>query len=88
MLQATHRLRAIISYKMDSVPSEGIAGGRLLMDSIGYYFQYTQQSNRDQGGGELAVAPTMRITRMVLTVAAVTTTVTADDAVGGMASTG
>ena len=38
-------------------------------------------------GGELAVVITMRTMRMVLAVATVTMTMTADDAVGGMATT-
>ena len=39
-------------------------------------------------GGERALATTMRTTRMVSAVVGVTTTATADDVVGGMATTG
>jgi hypothetical protein len=48
---------------------------------------YTQQSNRDHGGGELAVATTMRTTMTVLAVAVTTMTMTADDVVGGVVTT-
>jgi hypothetical protein len=49
---------------------------------------YTRQSNRDHGGGELAVATTMRTTMTVLAVAVTIMTMTADDVVGGVVTTG
>ncbi len=50
---------------------------------------YTRQSNRDhRGGGELAVATTIRTTMTVSAVAVATMTMTADDPVGGVVTTG
>ncbi len=45
-------------------------------------------AQKSRGGGDLAVAATMRTTRMVSAVVTVMMTATADDGVGGMAITG